>query len=88
MAIKKSIKITLSILGLVLVLLGIVFADTNGIWIKAEDIIGGVFGQDEDSQDFSFVNPVEFNESVTIKEDLEVNTIKSNPDGNIIIQLG
>ena len=88
MAIKKSIKISLGILGLVFILLGIVFADTNGIWIKAEDIIGGVFGEDENSQDFSFVNPVEFNESITIQEDLEVNVIKSNADGNVIIQLG
>jgi hypothetical protein len=88
MAIKKSIKITLGILGLVFILLGIVFAESNGIWNRAEDIRGGIFGDDEDPSDFSFVNPVEFNESVIIKDDLEVNVIKSNSNGNVIIQLG
>ena len=42
------------------------FADTNGIWIRAEDVRGGVFADDENNKDFSFVGLVNFNNKVNL----------------------
>lgn len=43
---------------------GFVWADSNGIWLRAEDIRGGVFGADELNRDFSFIGEVVFNEDI------------------------
>ena len=43
-------------------------ADSNGVWHKAEDIRGGVFGGDEQdiSSGYSFINLVTFNDDIMV----------------------
>lgn len=57
---------TISNLFLLMILLlgGIIWADSNGIWTDAKDIRGGTFGSDEqpDTTNFTFINPVYFND--------------------------
>ena len=45
---------------------GIIWADTNGVWIFAKDIRGGIFGADEQvsNMNFTFINPVYFGEKI------------------------
>lgn len=38
----------------------LVFADSNGIWHKPEDVLGGTFGADEVVSQYAFVSPVYF----------------------------
>jgi len=80
---QNKLKITIITLAIIS-LFGLVFAaDSNGIWHQAEDILGGVFGADEDVDKYVFQDPVEFNDEIT------VTTIKSNSaTGNVVIQLG
>lgn len=53
------------------------FSDTNGVWTYAEDIVGGEFGADENSTNFTFSDVVYFNQDLIYKstkiEDLFVN---------------
>lgn len=47
---------------------GLVYADSNGIWNKAEDVRGGIFGADENGViGYVFINPL------TIDSELNVN---------------
>ena len=56
----------LSLIGMVLVLLNLffmnIFADTNGVWVKAEDMVAGTFGGDEQvaGMSYRYINPVYF----------------------------
>lgn len=49
---------------LFLVFIGVIFADTNGIWHRAEDIQGGIFGDDENPINYTFKVPVYFNDEL------------------------
>lgn len=49
-------KLFLCIMGVFLVLLTPIYADTNGVWIDAKDIKAGTFGSDESSGNFVFPN--------------------------------
>ena len=51
---------------LVVVFMGLVWADTNGVWHRAEDIRGGVIAQDEQdvTTNFTFIHPVYFMEKI------------------------
>ena len=46
-----------------------IYADTNGVWHRAEDIRAGIFGSDEGGGDFGFTN------NVNIANNLQVATI-------------
>lgn len=48
----------------VLVFGGIIFADSNGVWHRAEDVQGGVFGSDENVINYTFNNEVYFNSNL------------------------
>lgn len=50
----KFNTITNILIILLLVTGGFVWADTNGIWLRSEDVRPGVFGGDEISGDFIF----------------------------------
>lgn len=77
------ISLTLNAMFLVsLIVGGIVFADTNGVWHNSEDVRSGTFGTDEADGEYVFENPVEFN------NEIRVNSIKSSSGGNVVIQLG
>ena len=45
------------------------FADSNGIWLNAQDVRGGVFGEDETNRDFSFIGLVNFHQRVNLNND-------------------
>ncbi|MDA3855162.1 MAG: hypothetical protein PF569_02800 [Candidatus Woesearchaeota archaeon] len=84
---KSKNKSILAIISLFIILFMSMFlyADVNGVWHRAEDIRGGIFGldQDEAPTDYQFINPVDFDDEIT------VTTIKSsNGNGNVVIQLG
>ena len=95
---EKKLSVLVTSLAIFLFLIfGIVYADTNGVWHRSEDVRVGTFGNDEDdsSSNYNFINPVEFNKNINIKQNvnitgtLEVTTIKSNSgSGSVIIQLG
>ncbi len=55
-----------SLLLLVLFFGGLIYADTNGIWHRAEDVIAGTFGADENGGDYIFPNDIE------VKNDIKV----------------
>lgn len=48
---KKNILI----FTLYLIFFQSVFSDSNGVWHKAEDVSGGIFGLDEENKNFSFM---------------------------------
>lgn len=45
---------------------GFVWADTNGVWNRAEDIVPGVFGGDEAPGNFEFPNELIVNGKLTL----------------------
>lgn len=51
------IKYSLFFLSIILLMCGI-YADTNGVWHEAEDVVPGTFGADQNSSDFSFSSNV------------------------------
>jgi hypothetical protein len=74
-------------------------ADTNGVWHKAEDIRGGVFGLDESTQEFYFLNKVGFmtqtptheltvNGGISTKTlyDYDDNLFFIDPNGNSVLK--
>lgn len=67
------------ILGLVLSVLvlfgGVAFADSNGVWIKAEDVRAGTFAADENNGDFVFPDNVEINDDFLVNG---ISTFNSN----------
>ena len=65
-------KYILLILSIIL-LPTLVFADTNGIWINAQDVRGGIFGSDETNRDFSFIGLVSFNDIVNFNQRVNLN---------------
>jgi len=79
---------------------GFIWADTNGVWHRAEDVQGGVFGSDENALNYTFNNDVYFNsylrsgiyyidiDAVTGLNDLRSEKITTNfaeVNGNAII---
>lgn len=69
----KEKLIVFNTLGNVIVLLmilsagGLIWAsDSNGVWHRAEDIQGGVFGEDEENQQFEFANKVDVTGSLCV----------------------
>jgi hypothetical protein len=65
--------ITNVFLLLVLLLGGIVWADTNGVWTRAEDIIAGTFGADEGGGNFAFPADVEVKNNLDVKNNICLN---------------
>ena len=58
-------KISFVIFISILLVSSFAFADTNGIWHKAEDVRPGIFGGDESyTSAYSFVNEVIFNSPI------------------------
>lgn len=68
--------ITNILLFFILVFGTIVYADTNGVWHKAEDVQGGIFGLDE--QDVSAVLGFRFINKVIFSSDVYLNTSNCN----------
>jgi len=73
----SALFITIILLG------GLIWADTNGVWHNAEDIKAGVFGDDEENGDFIF------NNNLIINQNLKVNKIQPRTlGGNVEILIG
>ena len=91
--------ITNIIILVFLLFTSLVYADSNGIWHRAEDVRPGFFGSDEanygdDATYYTFNNPFRciknsyFEKNVTIRDTLKVDVIKPNNADNVEIQLG
>ena len=84
---KKNLSVLMASLGIFLLLIfGIVYADTNGVWHRSEDVRVGTFGNDEgdNSNFYNFINPVGFNSDVFYKNvELDLRYINHN-DSSII----
>jgi hypothetical protein len=52
--IKKFNFVTNIFILISIMLASVVWADTNGIFLKAEDIVPGIFGEDQSGEDFKF----------------------------------
>lgn len=93
---NKFLKLGVGLLISILFLGVIIYADSNGVWHRADDVRVGTFGIDEgDSASYYvFNNPVRFNSvvqastDVAITGELKVNTIRPNSNGNVVIVLG
>jgi len=74
---QENFNIITNILILVFLLFGsFVWADTNGVWHRAEDVKGGIFGSDEQPiTNFGFQNPVWFSDDLTTNGLLNVNSL-------------
>ena len=61
-------KKNFSVISILFLLVFIVnsYADSNGIFIKAEDVVPGTFGDDEGSNDFAFPSNLLINESLNV----------------------
>ncbi len=80
-------RIIFGFLAITLFFAGLVWADANGIWHRAEDVRVGIFGDDEgdDTTSYVFNNPVTFNKVITIGdiiEDQDDNTYYVDPSAN------
>lgn len=87
---RDILYIGLFLTALIISLSGAIWAESNGVWLKAEDLRGGTFGGDEQgvTSNYEFINPVDFNEEVEM-DTAKVKTIESNSgNGNVVIQLG
>ena len=84
-------KYILLILSIIL-LPTLVFADTNGIWINAQDVRGGIFGSDESNRDFSFIGILNLTTDTfykgTLLEDVFVLENQINSISTDMIQIG
>lgn len=70
---KENFNFYTNILFLfVLIFGGVIWADSNGIWTKAEDVKPGTFGADEGAGMFSFNHFVNFFKNVKMNKSLEV----------------
>lgn len=94
---KKVFKVVISSLVLMLVgLSAFVWADGNGVWHEAGDILPGIFGSDEVAGDYIFEDTSNVGVGVNPISDLDVNgdvrvrgSIVGNPTtGNVVIDLG
>ena len=82
---KRTLNLIIALIAILFAIFTIVWADSTGVWHRAEDIRGGTFGGDEqpDTSEYTFINPVNVNST------LRANVIASNnANGNVIIQLG
>lgn len=64
---KENFNFISNIIILVLLFFGgFIYADTNGVWNRAEDVLGGTFGADEQiaNMNYTFINPVYFKDKV------------------------
>ncbi len=80
--------ITNVLLILILFLGGFVWADSNGVWHRAEDVQGGIFGNDEQdtsaSIGFRFLNQVIFDTDVYYKGiELDARYVNENQSNSI-----
>ncbi|MDA3856379.1 MAG: hypothetical protein PF569_09040 [Candidatus Woesearchaeota archaeon] len=66
---------------------GVAYADNNGIWTYAKDIVPGIFGEDEGadpSNSFTFVNQVDLNEDTRYKGvELDARMVNENQANSI-----
>lgn len=57
---------------LILILLffvSIIWADSNGVWVNAEDIRAGIFGVDEEEGNYTFQNNLIVKKELCIEEE-------------------
>jgi len=92
MKIKKNLIIIGTIFSFFLIT-GLVFADTNGVYHHAKDVLAGIFGNDEGDQNsiYQFNNEIIFNKSVEFNNNVSVRNISANKyeiTGNLNILLG
>ncbi|MCB9370053.1 hypothetical protein H6501_00470 [Candidatus Woesearchaeota archaeon] len=95
---KKSFGLWALLAAVLLVAGGYVYADSNGVWHRAQDVVAGQFGKDQGGGDFSFPNSVGIGTETPLT-DLDVrgeiladevgaDVIHSKSGGNVVIQLG
>lgn len=65
-------------IGIFLMISSNIFADTNGIWIDAEDIKGGIFGSDEGNPQYLFTNDVNFSTTIRVNKKIVTPNIEVN----------
>ncbi|MCA9496789.1 MAG: hypothetical protein KC589_07620, partial [Nanoarchaeota archaeon] len=63
---------------LILVFGGIIWADSNGVWVFAEDIRPGIFGGDEGNGNYTFNSVVKSNNSIWAREFCDENGLNCN----------
>lgn len=66
--IKNKLNFGISFGLLLLIILGgIIWADSNGVWYNAQDVRGGIFGSDEQPiTNFTFMNNIFINDNLTV----------------------
>ena len=69
---KEKIIIRFNFITNILILLLLIFgaisyADSNGIFIQAKDVVPGTFGEDEGSGDFTFPSNLTINSNLIVK---------------------
>ena len=72
---KEKIMIKFNFITNILILLLIIFgaisyADTNGVFIQAKDIVPGTFGADENSGNFTFPNNLIITKDLIVEGDI------------------
>lgn len=70
---QKFNTITNILILSILIFGSIAWADTNGVWNRAEDVKAGVFAQDENGGDFTFPNNLYINENLCINGECHSN---------------
>jgi len=66
--------ITNTLMIFILIFGGVVWADDNCIWHRAEVVVSGTFGSDQGNGNFTFPNNLEIKDSVDVKNNLVVNS--------------
>lgn len=51
---------------------GFVWADTNGVWDRAQDIVAGTFGADQGNGTFIFPDNLTVNKNLNVKNNVNV----------------
>lgn len=77
--------ITSIIVSLVFLVGGLVWADNNGVWHRAEDVVPGLFGGEEDPGIFTFPGEVVMDGKLNINSELIINSDNSIFNGNVTI---
>ncbi len=68
---KTNFNFITNIIILVMILFTTVsWAESNGIWVRAEDVVPGIFAQDEGKGSFTFPGNLTINQTVEVGDNI------------------
>jgi len=77
------LSMTLNVIFVSLFIVGLLWADSNGIWENAKDIRAGTFGSDEGGGNYAFPGDLLINNNLVVKNNENVTNLNVKNNGVI-----